>query len=824
MATSILSSPLPFYSSYQLQRRHRQCDAQCRQKTNRKHVTTIAVTTRRRRGAKTGCASLCVAAAAAAARNRNPTLKMHQKLEMMSSNDDDCGSEHRFFNRMVLQLRFSRLCALERCRFSVSGVLRSRVNSSSSSSSSRASSSSRLQPRFQRRTTTHLWFIDLAEFWGFLGSGGGGDDGAAAAAAASDPSGLLSRPDRSVSSAAKEYNNKVETEDKRIAGEQEEQIVEGIALEQEEGIVVEEEEEGERGLQDLDASSIQETAAPTSATSSAVEVPTEDSLGANLRKQQEEEEEEVAVASVISSQSAASRQQQQEGGSENSAVVAGLEDERFLRRVAMAADADAALAMIAERAGDHSGISGIVSNQYCSDLMIAALAEGNGELAFSILEAMRSSIIQRRVNDREEGWRWAQPNVSTYAALVKGLAASLCVADAIQMVANVRRRGIPAGDEVPFGKVVTCPTCKTTLAVVQPQQGVQVVPCAKCRYQYELWSGTVTSCDSESISMNISAFERGLRALQLLKRPIPAAVHSIVVSAPNGVARTLRCATESADIPAQEGERVTVASAAPANAGFGIGPLKVNARSPGWRPSEPMAITNHVTSRVGSLLRPPPKAGSGAAFDSSFIIPAAILLVSSDAATALIDPTLPRAIAIGAAVAIGLGGAANAFVLPRLNQLPERTADAMALRQQLLAQHELLQTRLQDLSQAAADDVRMLARMCQLQNKMEAVGEPAYSARIERVQKAREGLDERLVARLELIDSYAKIASMIEIEVEMDVDVLAAEGARTSESIADQIERLMDVEDLQMAWKIQAEANDELERLLQSSPLLPEST
>jgi hypothetical protein len=46
------------------------------------------------------------------------------------------------------------------------------------------------------------------------------------------------------------------------------------------------------------------------------------------------------------------------------------------------------------------------------------------------------------------GWRWAQPNVSTYAALVKGLAASLCVADAIQMVANVRRRGIPAGDEV----------------------------------------------------------------------------------------------------------------------------------------------------------------------------------------------------------------------------------------------------------------------------------------------------------------------------------------------------------------------------------------
>ncbi len=34
------------------------------------------------------------------------------------------------------------------------------------------------------------------------------------------------------------------------------------------------------------------------------------------------------------------------------------------------------------------------------------------------------------------------------------------------------------------------------------------------------------------------------------------------------------------------------------------------------------------------------------------------------------------------------------------------------------------------------------------------------SARIERVQKAREGLDERLVARLELIDSYAKVSCL----------------------------------------------------------------
>jgi hypothetical protein len=38
-------------------------------------------------------------------------------------------------------------------------------------------------------------------------------------------------------------------------------------------------------------------------------------------------------------------------------------------------------------------------------------------------------------------------------------------------------------------------------------------------------------------------------------------------------------------------------------------------------------------------------------------------------------------------------------------QLPRRTVDALALQQQLLAQHEDLQARLQNLTQAAADDV-----------------------------------------------------------------------------------------------------------------------
>ncbi|CAI5976241.1 unnamed protein product [Closterium sp. NIES-65] len=106
-------------------------------------------------------------------------------------------------------------------------------------------------------------------------------------------------------------------------------------------------------------------------------------------------------------------------------------------------------------------------------------------------------------------------------------------------------------------------------------------------------------------------------------------------------------------------------------------------------------------------------------------------------------------------------------------------------------------------------------------------------ARWERVVAARKGLDQRLLARINLVDSYAKVLSliemdadvlsMIEIEVEMDADVPTAEAAGAAASIADQIERLMEVESLQKEWKQQAEVNDELERLLRSVPALPDS-
>ncbi|GLT47446.1 hypothetical protein SLA2020_211440 [Shorea laevis] len=113
----------------------------------------------------------------------------------------------------------------------------------------------------------------------------------------------------------------------------------------------------------------------------------------------------------------------------------------------------------------------------------------------------------------------------------------------------------------------------------------------------------------------------------------------------------------------------------------------------------------------------------------------------------------------------------------------------------------------------------MLARMCQLENKIFAVGEPSSRARGSRIKRVREGLENSLEGRIELIDSYARISSMIEIEVEMDSDVLAAESASTAETISEQIQQIMELENLEEKWRFQAEANDEAERLLSSQPM-----
>ncbi|CAL4998072.1 unnamed protein product [Urochloa decumbens] len=494
-----------------------------------------------------------------------------------------------------------------------------------------------------------------------------------------------------------------------------------------------------------------------------------------------------------------------EGSSE--APVAGWLDADLLRRVSGAADADQALDIVAESAG---GAGATLEAPECNAIVAAALDRGNVELALSLFEAMRSSFAG------VGGWRWARPDVRTYALLVQRLAAALCVSDAIRIIDYVSRAGVSSTEEVPFGAIVRCPTCMVAVAVAQPQDGTQVVSCSKCRYQYELFSGDITSIESEELSMDISALEKALRFINIRKDGLPAAVHSIVIRAPSGTARTHRFATQTVELPAQEGERVTISLAAPSNVYREMGPLRIAARSQGFKPGEPMCLTNHINGQVSKLLRAPSK-NEGSFFLSPYLLAGALaLLASGDVASAFIDPTLPRLITATAVASAAVGTTLNQVVLPEIQKLPQKAVDIVAVRQQLLSQYDILQSRLKELKQFARKEVWMLARMCQLDNKILAVGEPSYRARRGRVKRVRESLESTLLARIELMESYAKLCSMIEIEVEMDSDVIAAEAASSAERISEQIQQLMEIDSLEEQWRIQAEANDEAERLLSS--------
>ena len=68
------------------------------------------------------------------------------------------------------------------------------------------------------------------------------------------------------------------------------------------------------------------------------------------------------------------------------------------------------------------------------------------------------------------------------------------------------------------------------------------------------------------------------------------------------------------------------------------------------------------------------------------------------------------------------------------------------MRQQLLGQYAMLADKAEAVSREANEDVRVLARLWQLQTKMESVGQTAaggYGARIGRVASARENIEGR---------------------------------------------------------------------------------
>jgi hypothetical protein len=386
-----------------------------------------------------------------------------------------------------------------------------------------------------------------------------------------------------------------------------------------------------------------------------------------------------------------------------------LNNASTLRRILAASSAAEVLDVVGQHA---AAAPEALSEADCIAIITASLEKGKVELALAIYSEMCVTKREKTLRGIAGALHWPAATLSTTSALVLGLCQQLRTAEALQVVAELRVAGLPRTDETSFGTVVPSPLPPNRpLAVVQPQEGAKLVADADSRYEFELFSGSVTSCSSEALEVPGNLLLDFARAAGLWKRLPVAAVHEFVVQAPDGGSRTFRCGTGTPDVPAQAGQRVTVVCAPLRNSKARQQLLSPS--PPGTKPGQALSVVNHKTGATLPLLRPPTSATQSAA--PSWLVPAVVLLAGSDAATGLIDPNLPLLVAAGAAAVAGSAVAGSTVLIPRLKQLPERSVKLEAMRQALLARYTALLGKSKAVQAQTSDELRTLARLWQLQ-------------------------------------------------------------------------------------------------------------
>lgn len=323
----------------------------------------------------------------------------------------------------------------------------------------------------------------------------------------------------------------------------------------------------------------------------------------------------------------------------------------FLRQFSKARDASEALDIISETASKVTLTSSdqhpILSQSDVRELISHCLEVDRVDLGLSILKAMSRTTCGVAASGKGIS-SWPAADVETVQAVVLGLCQQVRVSDAMDVMEGIQQQGLPSSNEVPFGHVVDCPLSPgDPLTVVRPEEGAKPVNCSVTRYQFEVFSGTVSKISSDALNKSDNIFLALGRFTGIWKTPIMQAVHEMVVLAPNGSGRTFRFGTESADLPCSEGERISVVCAPSQSASggmFGSGP-------PGKKPGEPLAISNHKSRSLVNLL--PAPASLEASGIPGWVVPAAVLFAGTDAASWFMDPGLPLLIAAGTASVAG---------------------------------------------------------------------------------------------------------------------------------------------------------------------------
>jgi hypothetical protein len=426
-------------------------------------------------------------------------------------------------------------------------------------------------------------------------------------------------------------------------------------------------------------------------------------------------------------------------------------DAAVLARVAAtsttAVDAWAALAAAGAAPADESGVVAVLD---------ALLAAGNADAAIAV-HAAASTAPAAATMGLAGSWPRCGPRAAS--SLVVGLARLLRPDDAVRVLDSLRTRpGPPGAGAVPFGVVVRSPLPRSALAgdrpplaVVRPGDGARLVACPECRYEFELWSGTVSRAASEPAA-RAGAASRAFAALT--RSPPPAAVHELDVVTPGGESRPFRLATADPAAPAVVGDSVTLTCAPRAGAAARsprrAGPLPPT--PPDTAPGDAMTVTNHRTGAVVDALRALPR-GAATAGPAAWLAPAAAVALAGDAASSLLNPSLPLLLAGGAAAAVGAAALGARVVVPALRRLPTASVGAEASRSALLTRHAAATGAAAAAAAAGAAHAASLARARALLAKMGALASAGeYDARSDGVQAAAAALEARLVAAVELVD------------------------------------------------------------------------
>ena len=454
----------------------------------------------------------------------------------------------------------------------------------------------------------------------------------------------------------------------------------------------------------------------------------------------------------------------------------------------------------------------------CMDIFAAALTAGNYELVASIYASTLNRGGSFSSSDEAlAAVEWPKATVSLSSNLVKLLCRNLDTKGALDVLKILRSRGaslaVQTAEDLQFGYVVECADGSgRPLALMQPHEGSKVVSDSYSKYEYEIFSGVVVKAESESLVASLSWLK--LLGAKIGQSSATSAMHVMTLESPSGQQRTFKFGTQLATAPAKAGDRVSIVCA-PEQGRSSRQDIRysgiLSPSPPGKRPGEPLSLTNHTLSNNSTVLNRPSELDNATGPINSWLLTSVIVLAGADAASSLLDPTLPFLIAgvVGSTAATAAIGAN--VLLPNLKRLPESALGIQETRQSLLQEHVRLTTNIQQVVDEVSEDIRMLARLWQLLNKMSSIdNKSAYATRIERVVEAKEAVEERMAARVGILSEYTRVCAMVEVEVEMETEIPLAEY----QDLKNQIARMSEVESLQEDWKERAAAADEVERLL----------